>query len=395
MSKSRKLGRGLEELMSKSEGEGEDLRDAALDADVEELSRSIEREMAGIREILTISDDPEPSEGTYVPGETYDVGGNVRKPGGQVPVAEVEPTLDEYLDPPTRSGDGGLVDFLKSGEDADLDRQEIVSLSVSLVDSNPWQPREQFDSKETRELAESIRDHGLLQPIVVRADGDRYQLIAGERRFRAAMHLKWTHIPAVIVAANDREMAELAIIENLQRKDLNPIEKALSFQNYIEQNRCSQEELARRLNLDRSTIANFLRLLDLPDGVQKKIMDQKLTQGHARALLPLVVTRDQLDMCDRIVEERLTVRDVEDIVNQWNRRDRKAAPGSIREVGKRPKKGGGREKSAQVLDLERQLREALGLKVSLSANEDGKGKLEIIFRNHAEFESLMDYFRGE
>ncbi|MDO4569214.1 MAG: ParB/RepB/Spo0J family partition protein [Planctomycetia bacterium] len=330
------------------------------------------------------------------------------KTGGEKEEETPEPPKDDAKKKKIVSKTGG-----KKGEIPLENAETIYRIPVALIDSNPWQPREYFEAKEIRELAASINEHGLLQPIVVRRDRERFQLVAGERRFRAAIKLNWTQIPAKIVEASDREMAELALIENLQRKDLNAIEKALSFQNYLTQHKCSQEELAKRLNMDRSTISNFLRLLDLPDEIQKRIVEQKLTQGHARALLPLVATEDQLAMCDRIVDEKLSVRQVEQIVSDWNEAvsERGAfnlgGSGGFDETAETPKrsirempaakKGGakkGKEKSPQLLDLEQQLREALGLKVDLSADSSGKGTLAIHFRNHDEFESLMDYFRA-
>ena len=184
------------------------------------------------------------------------------------------------------------------------------------IDGNPAQPRQDFDADETRSLAESLSAHGLLQPLVVRRMGDRYQLVAGERRLRAAIQAGWTEVPVNVVEADDRQMAELAIVENLQRKDLNPLEKATSFQNYLEHYGCTQEELAGRLKLDRSTVANFIRLLELPAPVQDAIRRGKLTQGHARALLPLGDEKEQIDFCQRIQREGLNVRQTEVLVQE-------------------------------------------------------------------------------
>ena len=144
-----------------------------------------------------------------------------------------------------------------------------------------------FDAEDLQTLAESIAAHGLLQPVVVRRVGDRYELVAGERRLQAAKRAGWTDVPVNIIEADDRQTAELAIVENLHRKDLNPLEKAASFHRYLEHYGCTQEELAGRLNLDRSTIANLIRLLELPEPVQEAIREGKITQGHARAMLPL------------------------------------------------------------------------------------------------------------
>ncbi len=160
-------------------------------------------------------------------------------------------------------------------------------IDVDQIDENPFQPRREFGEAEIASLAESLKQHDMLQPVLVRRHGDRWQLISGERRLRAAVRAGWTSIPARQREADDRLVAELAIVENLQRKDLNPIEKALSFQRYLEEHHCTQEDLGNRLKIDRSTIANLLRLLELPEPVQAALGSGKISAGHARALLPL------------------------------------------------------------------------------------------------------------
>ena len=189
-------------------------------------------------------------------------------------------------------------------------------VNVRQIDSNPAQPRQEFDPDEMQSLAESISAHGLLQPVVVRRVHDRYQLVAGERRLRAAIQAGWVDVPVNVIEADDRQMAELAIVENLQRKDLNALEKAASFQKYLDQYGCTQEELAGRLKLDRSTIANLIRLLELPEAVQEAIRRGKITQGHARALLPLGDEREQIEFCRRIQREGLNVRQTEALVQE-------------------------------------------------------------------------------
>lgn len=281
-------------------------------------------------------------------------------------------------------------------------------LEVAGIKPNPWQPREEFDKAEIQALAESLNTHGLLQAIVVRRAGAGYQVIAGERRLRAAKWLGWMLVPATVIEASDRDMAELALIENIQRKDLNPVEKAISFQEYLDKHGATQEELAKRLGIDRSTIANFLRLLSLPGSIQNFLRAGKITQGHARAILPLEKATVQLEMCERIMTEELSVRQTEAIVADWLAGNKTAITGgefameslgtatpSISAIPAPEKSSRAKKKSAHIQDMEQQLREALGLKVKLSANPGGRGKLEIFFKNHAEFESLLDYLRGE
>ncbi len=267
-----------------------------------------------------------------------------------------------------------------------------LRLDVTQIDSNPVQPRQDFDPAEMQSLAESIETHGLLQPVVVRRVEDRYQLIAGERRLRAARQAGWVDVPANIVEADDRQMAELAIVENLQRRDLNPLEKAASFQRYLERYDCTQEELAGRLKLDRSTIANLIRLLELPEPVKDAIRGGRITQGHARALLPLGDEREQIAFSERIQREALNVRQTEALVQETLDA---ADDGSLALVadsaaaaagGEKPRRS--RPRNEHLMALEQELRAALGMKVKITHNVRGRGKLTIHFRNHDEFERL-------
>jgi ParB family chromosome partitioning protein len=264
----------------------------------------------------------------------------------------------------------------------------ITRLYIDQIDSNPHQPRQEFDAKELQSLSESIAAHGLLQPIVVRRQGERFELIAGERRLRAAQKAGWSDVPANIIEADDRQTAELAIIENLQRKDLNPLEKAASFQRYLEEYGCTQEELAGRLNLDRSTIANLIRLLELPEGVQESLRRGDITQGHARALLPLGDEREQIEFCNRIKREGLNVRQTEAMVQQMIDSADAEPLAVIDRDGHAGKPG--KPQNEHLAGLEQQFRAALGLKkVQITHNARGRGKLVIHFRNHEEFERIM------
>ena len=191
-----------------------------------------------------------------------------------------------------------------------------LKLPIESIQHNPHQPRQDFDADELQRLADSITSHGLLQPVVVRPWEGGYQLIAGERRLRAARLAGWSEVPVTIVEADERQTAELAIVENLQRKDLNALEKAASFQRYLDQYGGTQEELAGRLKLDRSTIANLIRLLELPGPVQDALRRGKITPGHARALLPLGEEREQVAFCERIQKEGLNVRQTEALVQE-------------------------------------------------------------------------------
>ena len=262
---------------------------------------------------------------------------------------------------------------------------ELLQLRVDEIDENPFQPRRDFSEEEIASLSESLKEHDLLQPILVRQVAGRYQLISGERRLRAATRAGWTTIPARLRQADDRLVAELAIVENLQRKDLNPVEKALSFKRYLDQHDCTQDELARRLKLDRSTIANLMRLLELPSTVLDALRTGLVSAGHARALLPLDEPRQQMAMCERIAREGLSVRDVERMVGEQlaNEDEPKIA-------GKIPGSSSRRTRSEQVAALEQELRAVLGTKVEIRTASKGRGKILIHFGDHDEFDRIWD-----
>ncbi|MCI0361355.1 MAG: ParB/RepB/Spo0J family partition protein [Planctomycetaceae bacterium] len=262
----------------------------------------------------------------------------------------------------------------------------LLQLPVDQIEENPFQPRRDFSDVEIASLAESLKEHDMLQPVLVRRVGGRFQLISGERRLRAARHAGWTTIPARVREADDRLVAELAIVENLQRKDLNPIEKALSFKRYLDEHRCTQDDLARRLKIDRSTIANLMRLLELPGSILDSLRKGTITAGHARALLPLGDEHEQVGLARRIETEGLSVRDVERFVAEQLGEDEPQAeilpgPGSKQQ----------RTRSDQVASLEQEFRLALGVKVEIKANSRGRGKLTIHFANHEEFDRLREH----
>lgn len=264
-------------------------------------------------------------------------------------------------------------------------------LDIRLIDSNPYQPREDFGDEDLDALTDSLRAHGLLQPLVVRAMGDRYQLVAGERRLRAAARAGWSEVPILVVEADDRETAELAIIENLQRKDLNALEKAASFQRYLDNYGCTQEELASRLKIDRSTVANLIRLLELPDEIQAAVREARITQGHARALLPLGDEREQVEFCQRIQDEALSVRKTEALVQETISAEDGAPLGVVDRDGASRKP---RVANDHLAALEQEFRSVLGMRVSISHNARGKGKVVIHFRNHDEFDRLREHVCG-
>jgi len=261
-----------------------------------------------------------------------------------------------------------------------------LRVEIRQIDANPFQPRQDFDEADLQSLCDSLRAHGLLQPVVVRRTADRYQLVAGGRRLQAAAKAGWTDVPVQLVDADDRQMAELAIIENIQRKDLNALEKATSFQRYLEQYGCTQEELASRLKLDRSTIANLIRLLELPQPVQEAVRRAKITPGHARALLPLGDEREQVEFCQRVQREGMSVRQTERAVQETIEEADAEPLGLVGRDGKpsRPR----RVQSEHLVALEQEFRAALGTRVKITHTGRGRGKLVIFFSGHEEFERL-------
>lgn len=271
------------------------------------------------------------------------------------------------------------------------------TIPVSAVDANPWQPRSVVDDGALAELAESLREHGLVQPIVVRAQGGRYQLIAGQRRLAAARRLGWESVIARVLEVDDRQMAEIAIVENLQRRDLDPLEKAASFKQYLANWQCTQEELAKRLSIDRSSVANLIRLLELPEAVQGMLRAGSISMGHARALLPIGDEPEQVRLANRVVAESLSVRAVEAEVKEILRADEQDdefAEGLPSSAGRR----GGRpatKRPAQITALENDLRRALGTKAVVHATSKGSGRIVIPFADADEFQRLLEYLTAE
>ena len=260
-------------------------------------------------------------------------------------------------------------------------------LDCDAIERNPYQPRQSFDEAEIADLADSIRTHGILQPLVVRQVAGQFELIAGERRLRAALAADWRQVPVQVRDVDDRQMAELAIVENVQRKDLNAIEKAESFQRYIDQYQCTQDELAARVHVDRSTIANLIRLLELPADVKRMVCDGEISQGHARALLPLGDEQEQLEFAARIKQESLSVRATEQAVQDHvHDSDGDGLRLVDTEGNSRPVP---RPRNEQLAALEQELRTALGTKVDLSQTAKGRGRITIHFRNHDEFLRLL------
>ena len=249
-------------------------------------------------------------------------------------------------------------------------------IAVARVAPNPNQPRKQFLERELSGLAASIREQGILQPVVVRRRGDGYELIIGERRWRAAQLAGLEEIPAVVLDATDRQVVEMALVENVQRADLNPIELAEAFRVLVEDEGMTQDEAGRRVGLDRSSVANHLRVLELSTEVQQDLIDQRLSLGHAKAILQ--APEEQRRMArDQIVRGGLSVRAAEDLC-------RKIAAGSVRSATR-----SGPTRDVHVVDLEDRLRKSVQTKVRIVGRR-GRGRIELHYFGEAELDRLTD-----
>jgi len=263
------------------------------------------------------------------------------------------------------------------------------TIPLARIRPNPLQPRKEFRPEELADLESSLRVSGLLQPITVRPAprGEGFELIAGERRFRAAQRLGWTEIPAVVRDVDDRLLLSLAMVENLQRSDLNPIEEAEGYDQLIRDFSLTQQEVAEIVGKDRSTIANTLRLLALPASVRRLVWDGALTVGHARALLALGDERSMSDLARAVVAEGLSVREVE-------RRARNAARGTRKDGAGPTAASAGDSRSAELRRLEDQLRKRLGTDIKIVQTAKEKGELRIPFYSNEDFERLLELMLG-
>ncbi|MGE3818552.1 MAG: ParB/RepB/Spo0J family partition protein [Isosphaeraceae bacterium] len=274
-------------------------------------------------------------------------------------------------------------------EPGSYDANELTYLAVDLIDPNPFQPRRQFDPVEIRALADSLRQHGMIQPVLVRQAGERYELIAGERRLRAAFEALLHEIPVRVMDLDDQRVSELAMVENLQREDLNALEKASAFRDYLNRYGGTQEELANRLGLDRSTISNLMRLLELPDEVQSALRSRAITQGHARALLAMPDPESQCAACQRVIREGLSVRQTEALVSTG---EPTPARSRLRKDKAHDASHDGR--APHVLELEKHLNDRLGTGVLIKVKGPERGQIIIGFANREEFDRVTSLIRG-
>jgi len=262
----------------------------------------------------------------------------------------------------------------------------INEVELSKIEVNPDQPRSAFDQEALEELAASIKALGLVQPITLREiQPDKYQIISGERRYRASLLAGLNSVPAYIKKASDENMMEMALIENIQREDLNAIEIALAFQTLIDKHNLTQEKLSERIGKKRATIANFLRLLKLPAEIQIGLKDKKIDMGHAKSLLSLEDASTQLMVYEQILEYGFSVRKTEEIVKELNNPEPVESPEAV-PVKSKP------QTANEYDELKKQLASFFNTKVALSCNEKGAGKISISFENEKELQRILQVF---
>lgn len=254
--------------------------------------------------------------------------------------------------------------------------ESVLNIRINDIDPNPNQPRKDFDRGKIEELALSIEKHGVIQPIIVRPTGDRYMIIAGERRWRAGKLAGLNKIPAIVRELDERQMYVMTLVENLQREDLDPIEEAQGIKQLMDEYDLTQEEIANEVGKSRSAVANVVRLLNLPKWVQKFIKDEKITPGHGRAILALKKAQDIQMVIDEIIKKDLNVRETEQLIKRINDSANVRPPKTV-------------EKPTYILAIETSLEERLGTKVNINPGKK-KGIIQIEYYNNEDLERIMN-----
>ena len=261
------------------------------------------------------------------------------------------------------------------------EKDGTLMVKLSKVEPNREQPRKNFDEDSLQELAESLKQFGMLQPILVQNRGDYYEIIAGERRWRAAKIAGLKEVPVIVRELTDQEIVEISLIENIQREDLNPIEEAQAYKRLLTEFHLKQDEVAERVSKSRTAVTNSMRLLKLCDEVQKMVVDDMISTGHARALISIEDPEEQYLIAQKIFDEKLSVREVEKLV---------------KDLYKPPKPPKEENKTLQSIyqEISERLKQSLSTKVSVSAKQNGAGKIEIEFYNHEDLERLLERITG-
>ena len=261
------------------------------------------------------------------------------------------------------------------------EKDGTLMVKLSKVEPNREQPRKNFDEDSLQELAESLKQFGMLQPILVQNRGAYYEIIAGERRWRAAKIAGLKEVPVIVRELTDQEIVEISLIENIQREDLNPIEEAQAYKRLLTEFHLKQDEVAERVSKSRTAVTNSMRLLKLCDEVQKMVVDDMISTGHARALISIEDPEEQYLIAQKIFDEKLSVREVEKLV---------------KDLHKPPKPPKEENKTLQAIyqEISERLKQSLSTKVSVSAKQNGAGKIEIEFYNHEDLERLLERITG-
>ena len=265
----------------------------------------------------------------------------------------------------------------KSKTETTEEKELQTLVKITKVEPNSEQPRKNFDEDALQELADSIKQFGLLQPILVQDRKDYYEIVAGERRWRAAKLAGLKEVPVIIRNYTEQEIVEISLIENIQREDLNPIEEAQAYKRLLTEFHLKQDEVAERVSKSRAAVTNSIRLLKLNEEVQRMVVDEMISTGHARALLAVENPEEQYNLAQRIFDEKLSVRDVEKLVKNLHK------PTKSKKVD---------DKTMQVIyqDIEEKLKQKLGRKVTVTSKGEGSGKIEIEFYNHEDLDRLLD-----
>lgn len=272
----------------------------------------------------------------------------------------------------------------KSEDNNNTEKESETIVKITKIEPNREQPRKNFDEDALQELADSIKQFGLLQPILVQDRKTYYEIIAGERRWRAAKLAGLKEVPVIIRDYTEQEIVEISLIENIQREDLNPIEEALAYKRLLTEFNLKQDEVAERVSKSRTAVTNSMRLLKLCDEVQQMIIDDMITTGHARALIMIEDPEQQYATAQKVFDEKLSVRDVEKLVKNLNKPER-------------AKKETIEDKSLDVIyqDIEEKLKQSLGTKVAIASKGNGSGKLEIEFYSHDDLDKIIDLLAKE
>ena len=270
---------------------------------------------------------------------------------------------------------------VSTASSAEEGKDGTLMVKLSKVEPNREQPRKNFDEDSLQELAESLKQFGMLQPILVQNRGDYYEIIAGERRWRAAKIAGLKEVPVIVRELTDQEIVEISLIENIQREDLNPIEEAQAYKRLLTEFHLKQDEVAERVSKSRTAVTNSMRLLKLCDEVQKMVVDDMISTGHARALSSIEDPEEQYLIAQKIFDEKLSVREVEKLV---------------KDLHKPPKPPKEENKTLQAIyqEISERLKQSLSTKVSVSAKQNGAGKIEIEFYNHEDLERLLERITG-